>query len=111
MVLYLNHINKGGRYLARKAIEDILPPSIVWNKTKGIQAAHWYAPLKKEMNYYQALLKDFAKHDLISECVDLNYLKKLLYQFETQPLHKLTKLHKFVLLNTLHVCEWVFLNK
>ena len=98
------------RYVTREAMRGIIPESVRLNQIKGIQAPHWYVPLKRELGYYKSLLSKFSKNDLIAEIVDLPRLGKLLREFEALPIHKLLLDHRINLVHALHVCEWVILH-
>lgn len=101
--------NLTNRYVTRESMKGILPEKIRLNKHKGIQGAHWYVALKRELPYYQSLLPKFAQNDLVAEIADLARLKKLLSEFESWPLEKLTNEHRVHMVHALHVCEWVVL--
>ena len=105
------YLNNGlNRYVAREAMKGLLPDSIRLNITKGAQANHWYAPLRKELSYYKSLLSKFSKNELIRDVIDLEILRSLLLEFEFLSPAKLTDIHKLDLLHALHVCEWILLH-
>ena len=87
LIDYVNHIpsrlkiqNGYPKYLLRKAMEDLLPASIIWRKDKKGFAS-------PEQQWIVAILEDFDKYleQDLSEFFDLDKLKLLLNNFKSNP--------------------------
>jgi asparagine synthase (glutamine-hydrolysing) len=80
---------KGGvrRPLARAALSDRLPPAVLDEKRKGLQAADWHVGLTADRDGVRALLDRIASDPLASDILDVKLLQRLVDDWPTDNWH------------------------
>ena len=70
--------NGQSRWLVRRAMADRLPPEILDNPRRGLQASDWLAPMILHRDQMFAELAQFEQSDLARRALDLARLRQLL---------------------------------
>lgn len=71
------------RPLARAALADRLPPEVLDERRKGLQAADWHLGMGRDLERAKALVARFAGHPLASSMLDIPLLRRLLQDWPT----------------------------
>ncbi|MGE3535916.1 MAG: asparagine synthase-related protein [Candidatus Tectimicrobiota bacterium] len=66
------------RWLIRRAMADRLPPEILWNTQRGLQASDWFDRLSARRTEIGHLLLQLEHHTLARRALDLDRLRSLL---------------------------------
>lgn len=69
------------RWLIRRAMAKRLPPAVLANKKRGLQAADWYERLDASRNAMAVELECLEQSELARRALDLARLRSLLEQF------------------------------
>lgn len=69
------------RWLIRRAMTDRLPPKVLENRKRGLQAADWYERLSAAREAVQAELAGLERSELARRVLDLPRLRRLFKQW------------------------------
>lgn len=69
------------RWLIRRAMADRLPPKVLENRKRGLQAADWYERLSAARETLQAELAGLERSELARRVLDLPRLRRLFEQW------------------------------
>jgi asparagine synthase (glutamine-hydrolysing) len=76
------------RPLARAALADRLPPAVLDEKRKGLQAPDWHLPVKKHESDLLRLVDDIAAHPQASALLDTDAMRQWLLDFPQEGLEQ-----------------------
>lgn len=64
------------RLLARRGMEGILPPEVVWNQQRGLQAAGWYDSMCAARGDIAREITQLERCETVTRCVDLPRMRR-----------------------------------
>ena len=69
------YLGKGQtRWLLHRLMSDVLPPEILYPRTKGLQAADWYEAAETDLSQMRTELQRMKDHDGITNYLDIEAL-------------------------------------